>query len=80
MRVRFAPTRLVRALPFPYRAPAIPRGVEPPRRKARKGGAYDTDWARRWPARATRLVLLNGVDAAGREGPGRPDRSGAWTA
>ena len=61
MRVRFAPTRLVRALPFPYRAPAIPRGVEPPRAKPRKGGAYDTDWARRWPARATRLVLLNGV-------------------
>ena len=61
MRVRFAPTRLVRALPFPYRAPAIPRGVEPPRAKPRKGGAYDTDWARRWPARATRLVMLNGV-------------------
>ena len=61
MRVRFAPTRLVRALPFPYRAPAIPRGLEPPVGKARKGGAYDTTWARRWPARATRLVLLNGV-------------------
>src|SRR5215213_1886134 len=61
MRVRFAPTRLVRALPFPYRAPAIPRGVEPPKRKARKGAGYDTEWARRWPARATRLLLLNGV-------------------
>lgn len=61
MRVRLAPTRLVRSLPFPYRAPAIPRGVEPPVRKARKGGAYDTDWARRWPARATRLVALNAV-------------------
>ncbi len=61
MRVRFAPTRLVRALPFPYRAPAVPRGVEPPVGKARKGGAYDTAWARRWPARATRLVLLNPV-------------------
>jgi 1-acyl-sn-glycerol-3-phosphate acyltransferase len=61
VRVRFAPTRLVRALPFPYRAPTIPRGVEPPKRKARKGAGYDTDWARRWPARATRLVLLNGV-------------------
>jgi 1-acyl-sn-glycerol-3-phosphate acyltransferase len=61
VRVRFAPTRLVRALPFPYRAPAIPRGVEPPVGKARKGGAYDTAWARRWPARATRLVLLNAV-------------------
>lgn len=61
MSVRFAPTRLVRALPFPYRAPAIPRGVEPPGGKARKGGAYDTAWARRWPARATRLVLLNAL-------------------
>jgi len=61
VRVRFAPTRLVRALPFPYRAPAVPRGVEPPVGKARKGGAYDTAWARRWPARATRLVLLNTV-------------------
>jgi 1-acyl-sn-glycerol-3-phosphate acyltransferase len=35
--------------------------VEPPVGNARKGGAYDTAWARRWPARATRLVLLNGV-------------------
>ena len=61
MKVRFAPTRLVRALPFPYSAPPIPRGVEPPVGKARKGGGYDTAWARRWPARATRLVLLNAV-------------------
>ena len=61
MKVRFAPTRLVRALPFPYRAPAIPRGVEPQRTKPHKGAAYDTDWARRGPARVTRLVLLNTV-------------------
>lgn len=61
MKVRFAPSRLVRALPFPYRAPSIPRGLEPPARKARMGAAYDTAWARRWPARATRLVLLNAV-------------------
>ena len=57
MKLRVAPTRLVRSLPFPYRAPAIPRGVEPPARTPRKGAAYDTDWARRWPARATRLAL-----------------------
>lgn len=61
MKVRVAPTRLLRSLPFPYRAPTIPRGVEPPARPARKGAAYDTAWARRWPARAGRLVLQAAV-------------------
>jgi 1-acyl-sn-glycerol-3-phosphate acyltransferase len=61
VRIRFAPTRLVRTLPFPYRAPAIPRGLEPPRRRPRKGGGYETEWARRWPARAARLALVQGL-------------------
>jgi 1-acyl-sn-glycerol-3-phosphate acyltransferase len=74
--LRLAPTRLVRTLPFPYRAPAIPRGVEPPRRKATKGGGYETEWARRWPARATRLVLLESVVRPAARALADPQRRG----
>jgi 1-acyl-sn-glycerol-3-phosphate acyltransferase len=54
-------SRVVRALPFPYRAPTVPRGVAPPDRRPTKGADYDTAWARRYPARLARLALLEGV-------------------
>jgi len=58
---RLSPTRLVRALPFPYRAPTTPRGVEPLTRRHRTGSDFETEWARRSPARLARLALLEGV-------------------
>lgn len=73
---RLAPTRLVRRLPFPYRAPAVPRGVEPPTRRATKGGAYETDWARRYPARVARLALLEGFLRPAARVLADPDRRG----
>jgi 1-acyl-sn-glycerol-3-phosphate acyltransferase len=53
--------RIVRALPFPYRAPTVPRGVEPPPVRRRTGSDFPTEWARRYPARVARLALLEGV-------------------
>lgn len=54
------PTRWLRRLEFPLRAPHVPRGVEPPPRPARTGAAYETDWARTWPARLTRAGIVEG--------------------
>jgi aconitate hydratase len=48
-------------LRFPYAAPTVPGGVEPPPREDRTGVDYDTDWARSYPARAARVLLVEGV-------------------
>lgn len=43
---------------FPYSAPTVPTGLEPPpRRSPRSGPDYDTDWARRLPARVGRAAF-----------------------
>src|SRR4029453_1205538 len=65
-----------RAPPPPSRPPATPGGAAPPRRKATKGGGYETDWARRWPARATRLVLLETVVRPAARALADPQRRG----
>lgn len=52
---------LVRQLPFPYRAPTVPGGVEPRRPEPTTGAHYDTAWARRYPARLARLGLVEAV-------------------
>jgi 1-acyl-sn-glycerol-3-phosphate acyltransferase len=52
---------LVRRVEFPYRAPQVPDGVAPPSTERRTGAYYDTDWARRAPARVTRRVLLDAL-------------------
>ena len=50
-----------RNLPFPLTPAPIPGGVEPPERERTTGADYDTDWARSYPARATRVLLVEGV-------------------
>jgi 1-acyl-sn-glycerol-3-phosphate acyltransferase len=52
--------RLV-GLPFPFSAPPVPQGVDPPEGRQRSGADYDTAWARRYPARLARAALLEGV-------------------
>ncbi|HYZ98066.1 MAG TPA: lysophospholipid acyltransferase family protein [Acidimicrobiales bacterium] len=44
--------------PFPYSAPTFPGGVEVPEPPPRSGPDYDTDWARRYPARLARAALV----------------------
>jgi 1-acyl-sn-glycerol-3-phosphate acyltransferase len=43
------------------RAPSIPGGVEPLPVESRVGANYDTEWARSYPARAARVLLVEGV-------------------
>lgn len=43
---------------FPWRQAHIPRGVEMPAHLSRTGANFDTDWARRWPARFVRAVIV----------------------
>ncbi|HJR25057.1 MAG TPA: lysophospholipid acyltransferase family protein, partial [Acidimicrobiales bacterium] len=63
-------------LPFPYSAPSVPRGVEPPPPTRKLGADYDTEWARRFPARFARLVLLETVVRPAVAALGAPERAG----
>lgn len=58
---RIVAGRLVRRVPFPYAAPRIPAGVEPPPRQATTGADYDTAWARKAPARLARVAVVDGL-------------------
>ena len=69
-------SRFVRVVPFPYRAPHVPRGVEPPPERRRTGSDFPTDWARRYPARVARLALLEGVMRPVIAGLAPPERRG----
>jgi 1-acyl-sn-glycerol-3-phosphate acyltransferase len=66
----------LRALPFPFGAPTVPDGVEPPPPPRKLGADYDTDWARRFPARLTRLAVLEGVLRPTVAALGAPERAG----
>jgi 1-acyl-sn-glycerol-3-phosphate acyltransferase len=48
-------------LPFPFSAAHTPAAVEPLPAKKHTGIDYETDWARSFGARLTRLALLEGV-------------------
>jgi 1-acyl-sn-glycerol-3-phosphate acyltransferase len=79
MSIRSSSLRLARrasSLPFPFSPPTVPGGVEalPPPRKV--GADYDTDWARRFPARLARLALLEGVMRPTVAALGAPERDG----
>jgi 1-acyl-sn-glycerol-3-phosphate acyltransferase len=52
---------VVRRVPFPYRAPTLPAGVEPAPLEPTTGAHYDTEWARRYAARMARLGIVEGV-------------------
>jgi len=50
-----------RRVAFPLLPPPIPHGVDVPRKASPVGANYDTEWARRYPARMARLLLLEGA-------------------
>lgn len=66
------PRRAVRATRFPLRAPNTPRSVEPLPQKKRTGADYDTGWARTFPARWARTVLLEALLRPAMAGLARP--------
>jgi 1-acyl-sn-glycerol-3-phosphate acyltransferase len=53
--------KIVDKLSFPYRSPRVPGGVEPLPEESGTGADYDTEWARRYPARLARVALVEGV-------------------
>jgi 1-acyl-sn-glycerol-3-phosphate acyltransferase len=63
-------------LPFPFSAPTTPGGVDPRPPERTLGADYDTDWARRFPARLARLALLEGVMRPAVAALGAPERAG----
>lgn len=68
--------RPARSLGFPYRAPTVPRGVEVPPEPSTLGADFETDWARRAPARAARAVITAGPLRAGVKLLADPDVQG----
>ncbi|MCU1504080.1 MAG: putative acyltransferase [Ilumatobacteraceae bacterium] len=52
--------RPVRSIGFPYRAPMVPKGVEVPTEPGRLGADFDTEWARKRPARYARTLITEG--------------------
>ena len=72
-----SPVRALRARSFPLRAPNVPRGVKPPETPGRTGVDYNTDWARRWPARMCRAAIVEGPMRAMVQVLASPSRRGA---
>lgn len=62
---------------FPYSAPSTPRSAEPLPEVQRWGNAYETDWARRTPARYARFFIVEGPMRAAVRALASPTRRGA---
>ena len=62
---------------FPWSAPTTPGGVEPLAAEERYGPAYETDWARRTPARYARFFIVEGPMRAVVRAIASPTRRGA---
>jgi 1-acyl-sn-glycerol-3-phosphate acyltransferase len=71
------PTRRLRSLPFPVRAPTTPAGVDPAPARRRTRGDYDTTWARKWPARMARAAIVEGPMRLSVAVLAAPDRRGS---
>jgi 1-acyl-sn-glycerol-3-phosphate acyltransferase len=69
---------LLRRAQFPLRAPTTPGGVEPVPAPGKTGADYDTDWARRYPARMARVALVEGVMRPAAAVLAAPQRRGAY--
>lgn len=61
---------------FPITAPTTPGMVEPVERPGKVGADYDTDWARRYPARIARLAIIEGLMRPAAAVLADPDRRG----
>ncbi|MXV97141.1 MAG: hypothetical protein F4Z90_00170, partial [Acidimicrobiaceae bacterium] len=72
-----SPIRTLRARSFPYRAPTVPGGVEPPEALRRTGVDFDTGWSRRWAARMCRAAIVEGPMRAMVQVLASPRRDGA---
>lgn len=55
-----AALRPARSMGFPYRKPPRPKGVEMPAEPSKLGADFETDWARKAPAKITRKAVIAG--------------------
>ncbi|HEX9259184.1 MAG TPA: lysophospholipid acyltransferase family protein [Acidimicrobiales bacterium] len=53
-------TTVIRRAGFPYRAPTIPRTLDVPPKPKKVGADFDTEWARKPPARYARAAIIEG--------------------
>jgi len=67
---------LVAQTSFPYRAPTTPLTVEPKPEEPTLLGHYDSDWARKLPARYARFFLTEGMVRPIIAGLAQPERKG----
>ena len=51
----------MKSVKFPIRAPTWPGGIARPAPERRTGVDFETDWARKYPARVARAALLDGI-------------------
>jgi 1-acyl-sn-glycerol-3-phosphate acyltransferase len=76
-RAKVPPVRaLVAQTSFPYRAPTTPMTVEPKPEEQKLLGHYDSDWARKLPARYARFFLTEGLVRPVIAGLAQPERKG----
>src|SRR6478736_2045180 len=76
-RAKVPPVRaLVSQTSFPYRAPTVPLTVEPKPEEPTLGAHYDSEWARKMPARYARFFLTEGLVRPVIAGLAQPERNG----
>lgn len=68
--------RPLQSVPFPYRAPTVPLGVEVEPKRPAVGTNFPTDWARTEAARRTRIALLETIVRPTMAGLAQPTRRG----
>ena len=56
-RRRLINLKFIRTAQFPYRPPALPKGIDPLPKKSKTGSSFKTDWARRTPAQTFRMLF-----------------------
>ncbi|MCU1354360.1 MAG: 1-acyl-sn-glycerol-3-phosphate acyltransferase, partial [Acidimicrobiales bacterium] len=61
---------------FPFRAPTVPESITPEPETPKTGAHYDTDWARRLPARYARFFVVEGVMRPVLAAVAQPERRG----
>lgn len=70
------PREVVQKAQFPLRAPTVPLTIEPEPPTEKLLGGYDTDWARKLPARYSRFLLTEGLVRPVVYGLAQPERRG----